>query len=283
MRSCEYVKVPQQEKCQTEILLLRNLCFFDNSRLHDSTDGLRQHLPVPSLCSSSHCPSDPIVPGSQQQYSNLCHLDIWTHQSHHIKANLKCIARCHLGNWGGHPPYCQERNWNTLNPIGCSNGHVPQRLLCLPNHDDQTLVKQCIPTLHPKTGRRIQSRCLTQNANTYVPQAHPKLFIPNSFKPRSQATQSSRQYRDTKQCRGECGLASQASCFHTISLSSTIERQETHFIYFSQSQQTTPSHTDPWKYKIGGRISFGANRVGSGGFESFIEHDSKAQLPVCIC
>ena len=84
-----------------------------------------------------------------------------------------------------------------------------------------------------------------QNANTYAPQAHSKLFIPNSFKPRSQATQSSRQYRDTKQCRGECGLASQASCFHTISLSSTIERQETHFIYFSQSQQTTPSHTDP--------------------------------------
>ena len=33
MRLCEYVKVPQQEKRQTEILLLQNLRFFDNSRL----------------------------------------------------------------------------------------------------------------------------------------------------------------------------------------------------------------------------------------------------------
>ncbi len=33
MRSCEYVKVPQQEKQRTEILHLRNLCFFKNGRL----------------------------------------------------------------------------------------------------------------------------------------------------------------------------------------------------------------------------------------------------------
>jgi len=37
MRSCEYVKVPQQEKRRTEILRLRNLRFFNNGRLvpHD--------------------------------------------------------------------------------------------------------------------------------------------------------------------------------------------------------------------------------------------------------
>jgi len=38
MRSCEYVKVPQQEKRRTEILRLRNLRFFKNGRLIDHND-----------------------------------------------------------------------------------------------------------------------------------------------------------------------------------------------------------------------------------------------------
>ena len=33
MRSCEYVKVPQQEKRRTEILWLRNFRFFNHGRL----------------------------------------------------------------------------------------------------------------------------------------------------------------------------------------------------------------------------------------------------------
>ncbi len=38
MRSCEYVKVPQQEKQRTEILCLRNLCFFKNGCLVEYND-----------------------------------------------------------------------------------------------------------------------------------------------------------------------------------------------------------------------------------------------------
>ncbi len=38
MHSCEYVKVPQQEKQCTEILCLQNLCFFKNCRLVEHND-----------------------------------------------------------------------------------------------------------------------------------------------------------------------------------------------------------------------------------------------------
>ncbi len=134
--------------------------------------------------------------------------------------------------------------------------------------------------LHPKTGRRIQSQRFTQNANPHVPQTHPKLFIPNSFPPQSQATQSSRQYRDTTQCRGGRDSASQASRLHTISLSTTIERQETHFIYFHSGP---PHHTQILGSKKLEEASLLAP-AGSGrrGFESLLEHDSKTQLPLCI-
>jgi hypothetical protein len=43
MRSCEYVKVPQHEKRRTDILCLRNLCFFKDGRLIGHDDPSLNH------------------------------------------------------------------------------------------------------------------------------------------------------------------------------------------------------------------------------------------------
>jgi hypothetical protein len=169
MRSYKYVKVPQQEKCRTEILRLRNLWFFNSGRLVHHDDPNLEYsnclnitfkmqkkdeknnttTQMASGISSSHRPLDPIVPGSQQRHPNLCHLEIRPRWTYHVQANLERVARCRLGNWGGRIPHCQERDWNTLHPLGSSNGHVPWQLPRLPHHDDRTLVKRRIPTLYP--------------------------------------------------------------------------------------------------------------------------------------
>ena len=191
---------------------------------HNDPNGIRRHHPLPSPRRRRHRPSDPIVPGINQRHPHLRHLEVRLHRPHHVKANRERVARRRLGNWGRLPPHCTHRDRHALHPFGGCHGNVPWRLPRLPHHDDRPLVKRRIPPLHSEAGRRIQPRRLEENAHPHVPSSHSQLFIPNSFPPRSQATQPSRQRRDSKKRRWRRGSTSQTACLFTVSLSSTIVR-----------------------------------------------------------
>ncbi len=190
---------------------------------------------------------------------------------------------CSQGNQGGHPPHLCQQDWDTLHPLRGSNGDVPWWMPSLPNHDDRSLVQQCLPEKHLQTGQRIQPRCFAKNANPYDPQAHSELFVTHSFTSRPKATQPSRQCRDKNQCRGGHGLSSQVACFWAVCLNTTapIKRQEIIHITSSTQRTNTLARLETWKRKMV-KASFLMPTRLSKGFHSLLEHDSKAHLPfVC--
>ena len=111
----------------------------------------------------------------------------------------------------------------------------------------------------------------------------PKILLTHSFTSQPKATQPSRQCQDKNQCRGGHGLSSPVVCFCPVRLSTTttIERQEIMHITLS-TQRTNPLallETGKWKMvKASLLVPTGLGE----GFESLLEHDSKAHPPfVC--
>ncbi len=217
-----------------------------------NTHVVLQCHPLPSTSSSQHRRSNKILPGSQPWHPNFCHLDIWSNQTHHLNIDQECITGCSQGKSGRTPSTSWSTSWDTPHPHRGGNGNVPWWMPSLPNHDDRSLVQQCVPEIHSQTGQRIQPRHFAKNTNPYVPQAHSKLFVTPSFTSRPKATQPSRQCRDKNQCRGGHGLSSQVACFFPVCLSTTatIEGQKIMHITLSTQQMNPLALLETWKLKM---------------------------------
>ncbi len=230
MQSCEYLKVTQAKKRQTDIVHLCNLCFFKDGILikHNNLHlEFSDCILITFEMQTKEEKNDTVMQISLGDV-NMCPFRIGT--------AIVCRIRSYEGTNNDTPisafsqfnrinhvtskqsshrqrctTYQERRNWHSLNQIGCDNGHVPRQLLSLPHHDDRLLVQRCIFTIHSKTGRTTQPQRFQKNNQRHVPPAHPNVHNSFSFPPRPEAKEQPQQCRDKKECRWRHDLTSQAS------------------------------------------------------------------------
>ena len=110
----------------------------------------------------------------------------------------------------------------------------------------------------------------------------PKILLTHSFTSQPKATQPSRQCQDKNQCRGGHGLST--GC---LLLPSSLEHYNynrtprNHAYCLSTQRANALALLETWKWKMVKASLLVPTGLGEG-FESILEHDSKAHPPLCV-